>query len=109
MAPADDVDGPAKASPLWAKYGTRIDSQSARELLAARMEPPPAPEPVPVPAPEPAPAPKAPAPRGRKRTPGTDAMEGGLDQIGDFLRSRQGQSLSKEIVRGVFGLLRKRR
>jgi uncharacterized protein len=109
MAPADDVDGPAKGSPLWAKYGTRIDSQSARELLAARMEPPPAPEPVPVPAPEPAPAPKAPAPRGRKRTPGTDAMEGGLDQIGDFLRSRQGQSLSKEIVRGVFGLLRKRR
>ena len=36
MGPADDVDGAAKASPLWAKYGTRIDSQSAREMLAAR-------------------------------------------------------------------------
>ena len=25
---------PAKASPLWARYGTRLDSQSAREVLA---------------------------------------------------------------------------
>ena len=30
----------AKASPLYAKYGTRVDNQSARELLAARMAPP---------------------------------------------------------------------
>ncbi len=37
MDPADDVDGAAKASPLYATYGTRIDSQSARELLAARV------------------------------------------------------------------------
>src|SRR3954470_4188030 len=45
MAPADDVDAAAKASPLWAKYGTRMDNQSAREILAARLEqpsPPPA-------------------------------------------------------------------
>ena len=40
MGPADDVDGAAKASPLFAKYGTRVDSQSARELLAARLDPP---------------------------------------------------------------------
>ena len=40
MGPADDVDGPAKASPLYAKYGTRVDTQSAREMLAARLAPP---------------------------------------------------------------------
>ena len=38
MAPAGDVEGAAKASPLFAKYGTRVDAQSARELLAARLE-----------------------------------------------------------------------
>ena len=42
MGPTDDVDAAAKASPLYAKYGTRVDNQSARELLAARMAPPPA-------------------------------------------------------------------
>ena len=41
MAPADDVDAAAKASPLFAKYGTRTDSQSAREMLAARVDPRP--------------------------------------------------------------------
>jgi hypothetical protein len=38
MGPADDVDAAAKSSPLYAKYGTRVDSQSARELLAARLQ-----------------------------------------------------------------------
>jgi hypothetical protein len=30
------------------------------------------------------------------------------DAIGDFLNSRCGRALQKEIVRGVFGMLRKR-
>src|ERR1700744_587828 len=34
VGPADDIEGKAKASPLWAKYGTRVDNQSAREILA---------------------------------------------------------------------------
>ena len=38
MGPADDVDGAAKASPLYVKYGTRLDNQSAREMLAERLE-----------------------------------------------------------------------
>src|SRR3954454_14226554 len=38
MAPADDPDAIARASPLWAKYGEREDSQSAREILAGRVE-----------------------------------------------------------------------
>ena len=97
MDPADDVDGTAKASPLFAKYGTRIDNQSAREVLAGRLAaataaaaPAPA---AAEPAAAPAPAPKPPAPSG-----------GGL---GDFLNSRQGKQLQKEVVRGVFGLLKK--
>jgi Helicase HerA-like C-terminal len=38
MAPADDVDGAAKASHLYATYGTRTESQSAREMLAPHGE-----------------------------------------------------------------------
>ena len=49
MAPVADVDAPAKASPLFAKYGTRVDAQSAREILAGRLEA--AREPAPAPAP----------------------------------------------------------
>src|SRR5579875_1548153 len=37
MGPADNVAAQAQASPLWAKYGTRVDNQSAREILAARQ------------------------------------------------------------------------
>src|SRR4029079_8791794 len=45
MAAAGDVDAAAKASPLYAKYGTRVDAQSARELLAARLAQQPADKP----------------------------------------------------------------
>jgi DNA helicase HerA-like ATPase len=91
MAPADDVGGAAKASPLFAKYGTRTDTQSARELLAARVEA--AAEAKPVGAPKTA---KAPAPK-----------DSTADAIGDFLNSRQGKALQKQVVRGVFGMLKK--
>src|SRR3954470_9520424 len=66
MAPADDVDGAAKASPLFAKYGTRVDNVSAREMLAARME-------APAPANAEPPAPK------RKHKEAADAAGGGAD------------------------------
>src|SRR5687767_1022685 len=49
MGVADDVAGAATASPLQAKYGTRLDSQSARELLAERLDPPPTGEKQPTP------------------------------------------------------------
>ena len=109
MDPADDIAGAASASPLFAKYGTRTDAQSARELIAARMEQSSAAdaaaqqatadakaaEQAARSAPKPAPAPRAPQ----------DMSPGG---IGDFLGSRQGKQLQKEIVRGVFGMLKKR-
>jgi uncharacterized protein len=94
MAPADDVDGAAKGSALYAKYGTRIDRESARERLAARLEQR-----------EPEPVEAAAKPR-RRRSPTTDGQRG--DPITDFLTSRQGKAVQREVIRGVFGMLRKR-
>ena len=99
MAPSDDVDAAAKRSPLYAKYGTRIDSKSARELLASRLQPP-APK-------QPAGAKPAAKPAGGAHD-GAGALSDGADALGGFLRSKQGQRLEKEVVRGVFGLLKKR-
>jgi DNA helicase HerA-like ATPase len=97
MAPADDIDASAKASPLFGKYGTRSDAQSARELLAARVDAAstaateaPAAEQV-------ATEQKAPAPQ-----------ESTAEKVGDFLQSRQGKALQKQVMRGVFGMLKKR-
>jgi hypothetical protein len=93
MAPADDVDAAAKASPLYAKYGTRVDNQSAREMLAARLAP--------------APTPEAPA-SAEEHKKAAGALTEGAGALGDFLNSKQGKQLQKEVVRGVFGLLKKR-
>ncbi|HSS56531.1 MAG TPA: helicase HerA-like domain-containing protein [Solirubrobacteraceae bacterium] len=98
MGPAPDVAGAAQASPLWARYGERLDNRSAREILAERLE---APKPLPPTEPEHVPAPK-PAPKAPKQE------EQGMGAVGDFLRSRQGQKLQKDVVRGVFGMLKKR-
>jgi hypothetical protein len=92
MGPADDIAAASAQSPLASKYATRIDSQSARELLAARLETATATPPVV----------KA------KHRDAAKATQGGTDALGDFLGSRQGKALQREVVRGVFGLLRKR-
>jgi DNA helicase HerA-like ATPase len=100
MAPADDVAGAAQASPLWAKYGTRVDAQSAREILAARIE---------TPAPPPAAAEQTEKPAAKARhTEAAEAAGGGVGALGGFLKSRQGKAMQREVVRGVFGLLKKR-
>ena len=93
MAPADDVEEAAKASPLYAKYGPKIDRESARELLAARLEQR---EPEPL---------EAPVRRRRQPAP---ARGNGGDPVTDFLSSRQGKAVQREVIRGMFGLLRKR-
>ena len=89
MAAASDVDGAAKASPLFAKYGTRVDAQSAREMLAARMAQQP---------------PEKPTEEHKKAA---KAAGGGSDAVGDFLKSSTGRQLEREVVRGLFGLLSK--
>jgi DNA double-strand break repair helicase HerA and related ATPase len=83
MGPADGVDASARASALWQRYGTRMDRESAKEQLARRL---PAPAPAPVPDREPAPR------RPRARRPPPDPMK----------------DLQREVIRGVFGMLRKR-
>jgi uncharacterized protein len=97
MAPADGVDATAKASPLWAKYGARVDNDSAREMLASRLQQAEAPAPSKG---------EEPAPKdGRGAAAG--ALAGGVGALGDFLQTKQGKQLEREVVRGVFGLLRK--
>ena len=91
IGPADDVDSAARASPLYAKYGQRVDDQSAREMLAARMDGP------------------VEKPRRRRREKvAAPAPGGGADVIGDFLKSAAGKTLQREVLRGVFGMLKKR-
>jgi uncharacterized protein len=116
MAPADDVERAAGASPLWEHYGERTDPQSAREMLAARLDPaapaePAEPEEVEEPELEHVPIPESMrAPRRRRSRRRAPAPAGSTpDAIGDFLTSRSGRALQREIVRGVFGLLRRRR
>ncbi len=101
MAPTDDVAAAAAASPLQSRYGTRVDADSAHEMLARRVE-------------EAAdraeraeriPAPKVPRGR-RRRAPAPPPAGGGL---GDFLTSTSGRQLQRELIRGVFGMLKRRR
>ena len=104
MDPADDVDGAAKASPLYAKYGTRVDAESAREVLAARMEASTA-------AAAQAEADEAPkkqadeaakqAAKTRRSRPAGGRRRRRLPQL------PRGQAIQKEVVRGVFGMLKK--
>jgi DNA helicase HerA-like ATPase len=102
MGPAPDVEGAAKASPLYARYGERLDNRSAREILGDRLAKP---EPLP-PTDAEAPMEHVPVPRRPRKAPRERASDGG--GVGDFLRSRQGKQMQREVIRGVFGMLRKR-
>jgi len=98
MGPTDDVDRAAKASPLFSKYGTRVDSQSARELLAARLEQatqagPPQNGGTPV-------------PQGHHKA-AAAAVGGGAAVLASVLNSTAGRQVEREVIRGVFGLLKK--
>ena len=99
MGPADDVDGAAKSSPLFAKYGTRLDNQSAREMLAVRLDPPPPDEKAPEESAKPT----------ERHKGAASAAGSGADAIGGFLASSSGRALTREVLRGVFGMLKKRR
>jgi DNA helicase HerA-like ATPase len=100
MEPAAKLETRAAASPLGPKYGTRVDRESARELLAERVERATAPEPAPREGPVRRPKPGQRAPQG-------DGAGSG-DAITDFLRSREGKRIQREVMRGVFRVLRKR-
>jgi uncharacterized protein len=93
MAPNPDVDAAAKASTLYSKYATRTDPQSAKEMLAARIQ-------------QPAPT-AAPPPVTEEHRKAAKSSGGGGGELGSFLKSRQGKSMEREVIRGLFGLLRK--
>ena len=99
IGPADNVEGTAKASPLFAKYGTRVEAESAREKLQARLDA----------AEEPAGEGAAPAPRPRRRAKAkAPAPSSPLEELGGFLGSREGKALQRKVARGMFGMLKKR-
>jgi DNA double-strand break repair helicase HerA and related ATPase len=102
MAPVDDVDGSSKASDLWAKYGERVDNESARELLSARAAKASAPV-----AAETQDTGAAAPPPAETQAEGAGALAAGAGQLGKFLSSREGKKLQKQVVRGVFGMLKK--
>ena len=89
--PADDVDGAAKASPLYAKYGTR--RRRAERARDAR--------------PRGSSASSRPTQPTEEHKKAAKAAGGGADAIGDFLKSSTGRRLQREVVRGLFGLLSK--
>ena len=97
MGPADDVDGAAKASPLCAKYGTRVDGESAREMLAARDDERAAPADAPPTTPVPS-SPRRPRRADARR--GTPLRAAAPEQVGDFLNSRQGKQLQSRSCGG---------
>jgi hypothetical protein len=97
MEPSASLADAAAASPLAAKYGERVDRESAFERLRARVEQAPEPEPE-----KPGPVTK---PRRKAKAPEPDSP---TDAIADFLGSRQGKALQRKLARGAFGLLRKR-
>ena len=101
MGPTDDVDRAAKASPLFARYGTRVDNQSAREMLAARMAQQAAPSTTDGAAPTPTPQPET------EHHETAAAVAGGAAVLGAMLDSPAGRQAEREVIRGVFGMLKK--
>ena len=92
------MDGAAKGSPLYAKYGTRVEAESAREKLAARMEKATAAadaEPADGQAAER--GPKSPTPAPLPAAPMRSGISG----------SREGKAMQRKVLRGVFGMLKK--
>ena len=87
-----------------------MDNQSAREILAARMAPPATEaegsEPAPAAQPRQADAPHRQPAAEHKEAAG--AMAGGVAAVTSFLNSKEGKQLQKQVVRGVFGLLKKK-
>ncbi|MGH9186862.1 MAG: helicase HerA-like domain-containing protein [Acidimicrobiales bacterium] len=96
----------ATADPLWARYGERVDRESAKELLEKRtmtvkVEKPP--EPEPEERPEPGERPEE-RPTSEKPKPRDDD-----NVVVDYLKSREGRQMFNRVVRGLGRLFRRRR
>jgi DNA helicase HerA-like ATPase len=101
MAPLapEELQADIRQSALLAEYGTAVDRESAREMLAARMArtAPPATDGR-------APAPTRSGPPDAASTAGKVAKVAGGAMVG-ALTATIGRTIGREVVRGLFGLL----
>ncbi len=118
----DAIAAAVQSDPLLAKYATEVNRDSAREILTAKLAPPvPSIPPPPPPPPAPLPAPGTPdlqtppqrtpeqrAPEQREPQRPRGSGKGDDNPITDFLSSREGRATVNTVLRGVFGLLKKR-
>jgi DNA helicase HerA-like ATPase len=86
------------ASPIASRYSERVDRESAEEMLAGRIEGDREREEAARERARPAPRREAPAP--------DDSLAG---QVGDVLSSPIARQIGREVVRGIFGMLKRRR
>ncbi len=118
--PADQMAATAAASPLHAQYGTTIDRESAREILAAKMNAAAAAAPAETDSlkqqyeqeyqeavAKGAPAARTPAKKAPRTTTRT-AARAQPNILGEVLGSRATQTMVREVLRGVFSTLKKR-
>ena len=123
LGPGGDVDAIARSSPLWAEYGERIEAESAREILAGRLQSPADEEAGVGEEDEPADAEKG-GKRGKgkgrkrrseraKKEPTEQQREAslatgkGAQAVGKFLSSSQGKSITSSVGRSLLGMLKK--
>ena len=103
MGPADDVDGAgegvAAVREVRDARGGRERPREAGGAHGAHLG---------RPSRTPEPAPREAARRKRQRRQPRPRPAGGADALGDFLTSREGKAVQKKVMRGVFGMLRKR-
>jgi hypothetical protein len=110
MGVADNIQSTTAQSKLWPKYATRVDPESAKELLEARIAASaaapgvtPAPAPIPEGAPPAAGSTPPPAPKAAKPPKAEKPKE---SAVTDFLKSSQGKQIQNQLIRGAFGILK---
>ncbi|HVE64835.1 MAG TPA: hypothetical protein VNB94_13680, partial [Mycobacteriales bacterium] len=91
-----EIEAAAKSSSLWPTYAEEIDRESAREKLAAKTEV----EPTADTGSDRAPTRLPPQPKGRQKDDNV---------VTGYLKSREGRAMANTVVRGIFGMLKKRR
>ena len=101
MAPLGDDEANAiiAASLLTPRYATRVDKESAEEILAARTAGDTAAEEAARETARPA------EPKSRTQAPHDESL---VEKVGDIVNSRIARDIGRQVVRGVFGMLRRR-
>jgi hypothetical protein len=108
-----EVKTMAEASDLWSTYSTEVDRQSAREILAGKMG---------VQAPSPGDlvrdsgidddfdikVPGEPKPKSGPKAKASPKKNDDGNVVTDFLKSREGRATINNVVRGVFGMMKKK-